>query len=278
RRVPRLGDALDGLDQPLDALALHIVGNLTGHRRGLRSAPRREDEREGRVVADLLDGRDRQVELLIRLARKPDDQVRRQPEIGGRAPHLLGQAHVAFSAVRPPHRLEDPGRAGLERQVRVLADRVAFSHRLDHRAPEVLRVRTREADPLDSLDRVAGPQQLAEVRTDVGQQVAAVRVDVLAEQGDLADAVAREALDLGEDIARPPALLAPADGRDDAVRALRVAAHRDLHPRLEAALAMHRKAAGEATLVEAEASALDAETPGADPFPEVRDRAGPEGD
>src|ERR687886_629458 len=81
-------------------------------------------------------------------------------------------------------------------------------------------------------------------------------------------------------ISRTPsaALLAAADGRDDAVGALRVAAHRDLHPGLEGALAAHRQPAGEAPLLEAEAAARYALAAGADPLGEVRDRAGAEGD
>ena len=39
---------------------------------------------------------------------------------------------VALARVRAAHRLEDPRRAGLERQVRVLADRGALGHRGDH--------------------------------------------------------------------------------------------------------------------------------------------------
>src|SRR4029450_887975 len=124
----------------------------------------------------------------------------------------------------------------------------------------------------------ASPKQLAEGGAHIREQVAAVRVDVLAEQGDLADAVAGKPLDLGDDLAWPPALLAAAHRRDDAVGALRVAAHRDLPPGLKAALAVHRQVAREAALLEAEAAALDAEAAGADPVPEVRDRARAEGD
>ena len=111
-----------------------------------------------------------------------------------------------------------------------------------------------------------------------GQQVAAPRVDVLAEQRDLSHALAREPGHLRDDLARSAALLSSADGRNDAVRALGVAAHRDLHPRLERPLAVHRQLAGEAALVEAEPSARDAEAAGAEPLPEVRDRTRPEGD
>ena len=158
----------------------------------------------------------------------------------------------------------------------VLADRVALGHRGDHGVAEVLRVRAREADPLDALDGVAGAQQLAELGVDAGAQVAAPRVDVLAEQRDLLDAVGGEAGHLGDDLPGPAALLAAPDRRDDAVRALGVAAHRHLHPGAERALAVHRQVAGE-VLVRAEPAARRLSA-GADPLAEVRDRARPERD
>src|SRR5919197_1648636 len=162
--------------------------------------------------------------------------------------------------------------------MRVLAHGRALCHRLDHRPPEVLRVRAREADPLDPLDRVARAEELAELGADLRQEIASPRVHVLPEQRDLADTLAGQPRHLGDDLAGPPADLAAADGGDDAVRALRVAAHRDLHPGLEGALAVHRQLAGERPLLDAEPAAGNAEAAGAEPFSEVRDRSRPEGD
>ena len=61
----------------------------------------------------------------------------------------------------------------------VLADRFALCHGGDHVAAEVLRVRARETDPLDSLDPIAGVQQLGEGPALARGQVAPVGVDVL---------------------------------------------------------------------------------------------------
>ena len=160
----------------------------------------------------------------------------------------------------------------------LLAHGIALGHRGDHRIAEVLRVRAREPDPLDAVDGVARAEQLAELGADLRQQVAAPRVDVLPEQRDLLDALRGEPRDLGEDLAGAPALLAAADGRDDAIGAHRVAAHRHLHPRLEGALAVHRQLGREAAVVETEAAARDADAARAEPLAEVRDRAGPERD
>ena len=115
------------------------------------------------------------------------------------------------------------------------------------------------------------------VRTS-GREVAAPRVDVLAEQRDLFDAFAGEARHLGHDLAGAAALLAPTDGRDDAVGARRVAAHRHLHPRLERPLAVHRERRGEGPVVEPEASSCHRFPACAEPVGEMRDRARPERD
>ena len=161
----------------------------------------------------------------------------------------------------------------------LLADGGGLGHRRDHGLAEVLRVRAREADALDPVDGVAGAQQLAELRPQVGEQVAPPRVHVLAEQRDLAHALPGEPRDLGDDLARPPAHLSAAHRRDDAVGALRVAAHRHLHPGLEAALALERQRGRERALLgDPERAARDPLAVGADPVREVRDRARAEGD
>ncbi len=103
------------------------------------------------------------------------------------------ELEVALARVGAAHRLEDARRARLERQVHLLADRVALGDRGDHRLAEVLRMRAREADPLDPVDCVAGAEQLAELGVELGREVAAPRVDVLAEQRDLLDAFVRRA-------------------------------------------------------------------------------------
>ncbi len=185
----------------------------------------------------------------------------------------VDEAEVALEVVRAPHRLQEAARPRLERQMDLLAHRGALGHRRDHRLAEVLRVRAREADPLDPFDRVASAEQLAELGADLRREVAAPRVHVLAEQRQLTDAVARQPGHLGDDLSRPPADLAAANRRDDAVRALGVAAHRDLHPRLERACPVRRQLPGERPLDDSEAAAIDADAPHSDPVGEMRDRA-----
>ena len=132
----------------------------------------------------------------------------------------------------------------------VLADRGQLRVGADHVLAHVLGVRARVADPLDPLHGVHLREQLGEGRLLAARQVAAVGADVLAEQRDLAHAVGGQPLDLGDQLRERPRDLAPARGGHDAVGAGAVAAHRDLHPGLELALALHREVPGEALELE----------------------------
>ena len=138
-------------------------------------------------------------------------------------------------------------------------------------------MRAREPDPIDAVHGVARPQQLAELGVDVGTKVTTPGVDVLAEQRDLPDAGIRELRDLGEDVPWPPTLLTAANSGDDAVRARGVASHRNLHPGLEAPLAVDRKVRCE-VLVRPEPSTIDRVATRRDPVAEMRNRARPESD
>src|SRR4051794_35397816 len=141
----------------------------------------------------------------------------------------------------------------------------------------VLRMRTGVADAVYALDRVDGCEQLAERPRPALRrpQVAAVGVDVLAEQRDLAHAVGREALHLDDELLqRPPDLPAARRGHD-AVRAAAVAADRDLHPPLVAALAADRQVAREALELE---EALRGDRVAGEELGELVDLTGAEGD
>src|SRR4029077_880179 len=121
--VPRGCHALNDVDQALYPLSLDLVRHLIRHGGGLRPLSRRVDEGEGTVVADLLDGRDGLQELAFRLAGEADDEIRGESQVRDRAAKLGREAKVTLSRVGAPHRLENARRAGLERQVGVLADR-----------------------------------------------------------------------------------------------------------------------------------------------------------
>src|SRR5207248_7668605 len=100
-RVALERDALAELDQPLDALRLHLVRHLVRHRRRLGAPARREDEGKGAVEADLLDDLERLAEVLLGLAGEADDEVAREGEVGDRGAELADEAQVALARVRP---------------------------------------------------------------------------------------------------------------------------------------------------------------------------------
>src|SRR4029078_8749164 len=135
----------------------------------------------------------------------------------------------------------------------------------------------READALDPVDRVASAQQLPEFRPNARREVTTPGIDILTEQRDLLHAVPRESFELGDDLARTPALLPSADRGDDAVGALRVAAHRDLNPRAEPALTVHWQRCGEG-LVRSEAASRHGMPTRLDPRAQMRERSRSERD
>src|SRR5207249_1745304 len=109
-------------------------------------------------------------------------------------------------------------------------------------------------------------------------EIPSPRADVLVEQCHFANSLGGEPRDLRDDVAGPAADLASPDRRHDAVRTLRVAAHRDLHPSLERPLAMHRQLTGKDSVAQSESPARNTEAACAEPLAEVRDRPGSERD
>src|SRR5256714_14149448 len=126
-------DALAELDQALDPLRLNPVRHLVGHRRRLGAPPRRQSEPESALAADLLHDLERRGEVLLGLAGEADDQVGREGQVWDGRAQLVDEPQITLARVRAAHRLQDPRRAGLERQVRLLADRAALGHRGDDR-------------------------------------------------------------------------------------------------------------------------------------------------
>ena len=107
------------------------------------------------------------LEVVFRLAGKPDDQIRAERKIRNAGAQLADEPEVTLSGVRPAHRLQDARRAGLQGQMGVLAHRRALGHRLDHRAAEVLGCGL--VKRMRSIPSIASQalQQLAELRVDL---------------------------------------------------------------------------------------------------------------
>ena len=131
----------------------------------------------------------------------------------------------------------------------MLADRLELGVGADHVLAHVGGVRARVADAVDPFDRVDRVQQLGELAR-LRAQPEPVGVDVLAQQRDLADAFGGQHADLLHQLLERPRDLAAAGRRDDAERALHVAAGADLHPGVDVAGALAGQVAGEALELE----------------------------
>ena len=232
QRVP-----FDDLGEQAHALLRDLGGHeLVRHVGGRGARAGREHERVGGVVRRGVDDLERAGEVVVGLAGEADDEVGGHREVGDRGAGVGEALQVSLGGVAAVHAGEGAVAPRLQREVQVLAHRVALGHRRDGLGAEVLGVRRREANAVDAVDRVERAQQVGELRTVLpGAEVAAVGVDVLAEHGDLADAVGGELLDLAHDVAHAPADLGPAHDRHDAERARVVAADLDGDPRRVAA-------------------------------------------
>ena len=71
---------------------LHLFGDLLGHLGGRRARPRRILEREGAGEADLVDQRQRRLEIVLGLAGEADDEVGGERHVGPRRAHPVDDA------------------------------------------------------------------------------------------------------------------------------------------------------------------------------------------
>ena len=137
--------------EPFHALHLHRVRDEPSAI-SAASVPRRgrEDERERAVVADRSTTCERLLEVPLGLAGEADDHVGGQRDIGDVLADQRDAVEVALAVVCAAHRLEDPRRARLQREVDVLAHARKLGVGADHVLAHVLRVRARVADALDA--------------------------------------------------------------------------------------------------------------------------------
>ena len=142
----------------------------------------------------------------------------------------LEQTIVGLPRARPLHPLQHVVRRVLQRQVDVLADLVALRHRVERRVVDRRRVEVEQADPLEAVDRVQLAEQTAERAALLA--VDAVEGSVLRDEQQLLDAARCERARLVDDRIRRAAAVRAAQRRDDAERALVVAAFGDLHVRV----------------------------------------------
>jgi len=80
-------------------------------------------EAEESVELHCVEEAHRGLEVLLTFARIPDDDIRRQGQIGQSIPKEPDRLQVALVSVAPPHGRENPVGARLDRQVKVGAER-----------------------------------------------------------------------------------------------------------------------------------------------------------
>ena len=181
----------------------------------LGPAPRRVDEGEGAVVADLPR---RPRASRAKSASVSPGKPTMMSVVSAHVGHVLADqrdaVEVALARVGPAHRLQDRRRARLQRQVDVLADARQLGVRADRRP----RACPSGAGSCSGCGRGRRPRRArcsssAKRRAARRPQVAAVGVDVLAQQRDLAHAVGGEAPRLGDELVERARDLAPARAR-----------------------------------------------------------------
>ena len=209
-----------------------MVGYDILEARSRRPLARRIAERVGVVEPHRLDERQCLLEVLLRLAREPDDDVGREGDAGNGPAQRRDHLQVAVAIVAPQHPLEHARAAALHRQVHVLADRGRLGHGAEHAVAEVGGVGRGEAQPRQARHVADRAQQVGEVVLAVP-----VAVDRLAKERDLRRAARREALDLAHHVVQLAAPLRATRHRNDAEGAPIIAATLDRHERRHGGLA-----------------------------------------
>jgi hypothetical protein len=85
----------DALLQALEAFIHHFCGDLAVHRGGGRAGARGVFEAEAGGIAHVIDDPQRVFEFRFGLARKADDEIARQRDIGPRGAEALKDAQIA---------------------------------------------------------------------------------------------------------------------------------------------------------------------------------------
>ena len=145
------------------AIRLHRLGHLFRHLRRRRAGAAGVAEGEDIVVPHRLHRGQRLLEVRLRLAGEPHDEIGGERELSHRRPELCDQLEVARAGIAAVHALEDPVGAGLQRQVEVLHHLGHVADGLHQARGEIVGIRGGEADALDSVDAVHPLEQRGQV-------------------------------------------------------------------------------------------------------------------
>src|SRR5262249_56105294 len=112
------------------------------------------EETEGGGEAGALEEPERLLEILVRLAGEPDDDVGRELDAWNRGAQGVDAPQVAVPVVAAAHAAEHAVRSRLHGKVQVRAHPGQHRHRADEVVGEMHRMRGREANALDARNRV----------------------------------------------------------------------------------------------------------------------------
>ena len=114
----------------------------------------------------------------LRLARKADDHVRREPDVGHELARVVDDRPIVPSLIAARHALQHSVVAGLHGQLQLATHDFAAGHHLQELELEVLRVRREETQALQARNLLRLTHQRGEAAT---PRRVVVVVDVLAE-------------------------------------------------------------------------------------------------
>ena len=177
----------DRLDEPLQPVRRHVVGDMVPQPHRGRALPDRVLEGVGIVEVGIGHQAQRLGELGIRLAGEADDDVGGEGDARDRSPEPRDHLEVDLAGIAPEHAAEHRVGAALHRQVHVLAHRRRFGHGLHDAIREIGRIRAGEPHPAHPVHRPDGPEQVGEVVLAV-----VIRVDRLPQKRDLGGAGRRQ--------------------------------------------------------------------------------------
>src|SRR5829696_3331824 len=221
---PARADLLLRLHEAMPALLLDLVRYRCGDVVGRGAADRLIPEAADTLELGLLEPGEQELEILVRLARKADDEGRADGKIRTDLAPAPDALRRLFLMRRPAHVLEYRRRGVLERNVEI-GKHLAVGHELDGFVHMRVGVDVVQADPGAELaERL---REIEKARPHLAPapfagrvfQIDPVGARVLRDDQDFLDAGFHQPLGFAQHVARRPADEVPAQLRDDAERA-----------------------------------------------------------
>ena len=169
------------------------------------------------------------VDVGLGLAGEADHERGPQRHARQRVPEVREQRLVTAARAGTAHALEHRRRRVLQRQIDVAHHFFARRHGVNRLGRDRGRVEVEQPDPLEAVDGIQRPQQPAERTAILPVAIDAVEGRVLGDEQQFLDAARGQRACFGHDRRLVAAAVRATQFRDDAERAVVIAAFRDLH-------------------------------------------------